>query len=643
MVFVIDASADPADLRLITGAVRAAMRALPRDARVGLVTAGAAVKVYDLAAASGMAAADVVSGAAPLTAEALRALLFGANVPIAPLHACAGAADAAAAAVRAEGAHGPSAGRARCVAAALEVALGLIDGSGAVPTARHPSGAGGVASNGHVPGEHCGGQVIVVSTGPITVGAGAPPADDSHPLYLAECESAAAHVRGLGEAAAALGITVDVLAAGGTPLDARHVLPLCERSGGAMLQVEDLRGEGLASALRSCAGRAMAVRSAVDIEVRVSRPLVVSRVMGAVSAAGKESIAGGGQGEAVRVSLRVADSSAGVGVLYRVEEDVAGDFVYFQCVATYDEPGASAGGGRGRVTRVVTRRLRVTSNVPMLLLGVNADVAALLAVKRALGEADAAGVHEVDAGAGLKARARAYASSGDEACNELADRLVAAASELGRQCGTPAFLPRELLPFALRCYHFARGTAAAGGAPHPDEVALCRSRLRALGMDGACYVMPRAWMAYLDTAGNCPMRDVLPTNLCLMSHAAVVLDAGSHVVVWVGAAVRADGSDGGAGAAMVAQCEHFAARITQGRFPPPLRMTVREHSSGARQALARVAPAQADPLQEQDSACPALTALLPAQRADLLQKLSAIPSDELSFIQWLSELMEEAS
>ena len=421
-----------------------------------------------------------------------------------------------------------------------------------------------------------GGHVVLITTGPVTLGPGALPRDASHPLFLSECRAAARHVAALGDAAARQGAVIDVIAAGGTPIDVQHCLPMTERSGGAMQLVEELAAP-LASTLRAGLLRTRATRSHVKCEIRVSRPLVVSRIMGAVHASKSggdgdgdgdgdgELATGGGKGEAVHVALRVADSSAGIGVLYRLDEDVTSDYVFVQCVAQYVE--VSTGDIR---TRVVTRRLRTTASASMVAKGLNAEVAGLLAAKRALLTADSssdANETSTYAGASVGARAKVFTASGDVACDELADRLVAAAGEMGAACGAPGTLPPALVPLAMRFYHFARGTAAAGGAPHPDEVALARSRLRTSGLDTSCYIMPRCWMV-VPGAETEELVDVLPTNLVLMSNACVVLDAGSHTVVWVGASVSPDENAG-----VIDRCNAFATKLVTGRFPAPTLLT----------------------------------------------------------------------
>ena len=589
-VFVVDTSADPEDVANMRAAITEAIGAMPDDARIGIVSAGASVRVYDMAATV-MASADVLSGRSSPSREAMRALLIGAAVPVAPLRECREAALTATAALRCDSSAGVRAGadkaargrafiptseRDRCVVTGVEVALGIIDGTDVAQMRPQQIGANSAGLYQGSKPTSSGGHVVLITTGPVTLGPGALPRDASHPLFLSECRAAARHVAALGDAAARQGAVIDVIAAGGTPIDVQHCLPMTERSGGAMQLVEELAAP-LASTLRAGLLRTRATRSHVQCEIRVSRPLVVSRIMGAVHASKSggdgdgdgdgdgELATGGGKGEAVHVALRVADSSAGIGVLYRLDEDVTSDYVFVQCVAQYVE--VSTGDIR---TRVVTRRLRTTASASMVAKGLNAEVAGLLAAKRALLTADSssdANETSTYAGASVGARAKVFTASGDVACDELADRLVAAAGEMGAACGAPGTLPPALVPLAMRFYHFARGTAAAGGAPHPDEVALARSRLRTSGLDTSCYIMPRCWMV-VPGAETEELVDVLPTNLVLMSNACVVLDAGSHTVVWVGASVSPDENAG-----VIDRCNAFATTLVTGRFPAPTLLT----------------------------------------------------------------------
>ncbi|KAK3262199.1 hypothetical protein CYMTET_28929 [Cymbomonas tetramitiformis] len=120
ILYAIDETLDEEDLAPLRTALIAALQALPSTTPVGILTYGRSVAAYDLSH-SGVAAADVVSGARPPSTAALAPLLYGAGAYFAPVHVCLPIVQAIVGSFRPDGGNIAAAERARCLGAALEV------------------------------------------------------------------------------------------------------------------------------------------------------------------------------------------------------------------------------------------------------------------------------------------------------------------------------------------------------------------------------------------------------------------------------------------------------------------------------------------------------------------------------------------
>ncbi len=141
-MLVIDDSLDEVHLLDLQSSLHSFLDSLSPTTRIGIVTYGRTVSVYDLSE-SGVAAADVLPGDAALSEEHLKVLIYGTGVYLAPIHACLSIAHGIVSALRPYQGDLAEVGRERCLGAAVEAVLALIQGPSAeLPgsTVKRPGG-----------------------------------------------------------------------------------------------------------------------------------------------------------------------------------------------------------------------------------------------------------------------------------------------------------------------------------------------------------------------------------------------------------------------------------------------------------------------------------------------------------------------
>ncbi|KAA8542987.1 hypothetical protein F0562_021518 [Nyssa sinensis] len=122
-------------------------------------------------------------------------------------------------------------------------------------------------------------------------------------------------------------------------------------------------------------------------------------------------------------------------------------------------------------------------------------------------------------------------------------------------------------------------------------------------------------------------------DLAMQSDAAVVLDHGTDVFMWLGAELAAQE---GRSAAALAPCRTLAEELTEMRFPAPRILAFKEGSSPARYFVSRLIPAHKDPPYEQEARFHQLRTLTVEQRTKL--KSSFLHFDDPSFCEWMRSL-----
>eukprot|EP00897_Mesotaenium_endlicherianum_P002932 jgi/Mesen1/2667/ME000167S01817 len=203
-VLVVDESLDAQPMRQLQASLLDLLGSLPPSLRIGIVTYGASVAVYDVAL-PGVASADVLPGGAPLGPASLKALLYGTGTHVAPLHACLPVVQGIVASLRPYRGGLPVDERARAMGVAIQVALALVRGPASELPRSPMKRSGGIS------------RVIACAGGPPTHGpggvslaaTGAAPATTEEQVY--EHRSAVKFMEGLGREARRLETAVDVL------------------------------------------------------------------------------------------------------------------------------------------------------------------------------------------------------------------------------------------------------------------------------------------------------------------------------------------------------------------------------------------------------------------------------------------------
>ncbi|BAD44980.1 protein transport factor-like protein [Oryza sativa Japonica Group] len=190
--------------------------------------------------------------------------------------------------------------------------------------------------------------------------------------------------------------------------------------------------------------------------------------------------------------------------------------------------------------------------------------------------------------------------------------------------------PKELASLPGCLFHLRRGPLLGSIVGHEDE----RSVLRNLFLNASFD------LSFRMLAPRCIMHreggtfEELPAyDLAMQSNAAVVLDHGTDIFIWLGAELAAQE---GQSAAALAACRTLAEELSELRFPAPRILSFKEGSSQARYFVSRLIPAHKDPTYEQESRFPQLRTLTPEQRSRL--KSSFIHFDDHSFCEWMRSL-----
>ena len=557
--FVLDATVDESQVRDATRALLSAVDALPADAHVCLVTFASCVAVHDLggspagddapAAPAETIALHALATAAERSAT-LRAARAGGASFVAPASQCRASLERALAAVRpwpeqrleAGSQRRPSGARPRCVGPAVAAALQLV--RGATTMGGHGDDEVDQRSDEDVcpwVGVAVVGRIVLLTTGPPNVGPGAPSHDTGGPSTFAE----------LGTAARQAGVVIDLLSCGAAPCDVPRLMPMVHTSGGAVLLCTDgfgTSGAGVGALLpRSLAGCAAFTAdqpaAAAGVDIRCTQGVEVHRIIGSVAPlprgaeiAPQAMPNSGGPSypdtpSAVALYPPLQHSPCqGVAYLLRLAEDTPARHVQVQFAIRNVKaaPASLAADAPGEqecrdTVRVVTRRLRCTADGEMYVSSINAEVAALLALK-----ADAADAcRAMSAGStgdgmpyavvsDLSVPVTSYApltgsANVDEA--QCVHRLCHMASRHGTRtqvAATPAAggqrqrrastmqawaLPAPLLEFSRHLYHAWRGSLAAGASPAACEgaTACVASLVHAPLLQGARTVRPRLY------------------------------------------------------------------------------------------------------------------------------------------------------
>ncbi|KAL3649141.1 Protein transport protein Sec23A [Castilleja foliolosa] len=591
VVLVIDECLDEQHLQHIQSSLHAFVDSLPPTTRLGIVLYGRTVSVYDFSEESG-ASADVLPGENSPSEEALRALIYGIGIYLSPIHASLPVAHAILSSLRAYKKNLPEASRDRCLGTAVEVALAIIQGPSAEMSRGVVKRPGGNS------------RIIVCVGGPNTYGPGSVPYSLGHPNYLHLEKTAIKWMESLGREAQRRNTVVDILCAGTCPVRVPVLQPLAKSSGGVLILHDDF-GEAFGVNLQRASTRAAGSHGL--LEIRCSDNISVSQVVGPGEEAHVDSHESFKSDSALAIQMLSVEETQSFAVLMETRGDIKSDFLYFQFAIQYSNV------YQADISRVITVRLPTVDSISAYLDSVQCEVAAVLIGKRTL----------------LRAK---NARDAVDMRVTLDERIKDVASKFGSQApkSKQHRYPKELSLLPELLFHLRRGPLLGSILGHEDERSILRSLFLNASFDLSLRMLaPRCLM---HREGG-TFEELPAYDLAMQSDAAVVLDHGTDVFIWLGAELAAQE---GKSAAALAACRTLAEELSELRFPAPRILAFKEGSSQARYFVSRLIPAHKDPPYEQEARFPQLRTLTAEQRVKL--KSSFIHFDDPSFCEWMRSL-----
>ncbi|KAK4372392.1 hypothetical protein RND71_007776 [Anisodus tanguticus] len=591
VVLVIDECLDEPHLQHFQSSLHAFVDSLPPTTRLGIVTYGRTVSVYDFSEKS-IASADVLPGNKSPDQESLKVLIYGIGIYLSPMHASLPVAHSIFSSLRPYKLDIAEASRDRCLGTAVEVALAIIQG----PSAEMSQG---VVKR---PGGNS--RIIVCAGGPNTCGPGSVPHSFSHPNYAHVEKIALKWMETLGREAFRKNTVIDILCAGTCPVRVPVLQPLAKASGGVLILHDDF-GEAFGVNLQRASGRAAGSHGL--LEIRCSEDIFVSQVVGPGEEAHVDSNENFRNDNALVIQMLSIEETQSFALSMETKRDIKRDFVYFQFAFKFSDVYQSD------ITRVISVRLPTVDSVSSYLQSVQDEVAAVLIAKRTL-------LRAKNANDALDMRAT------------VDERIKDITSKFGSQMPKSKLyqFPRELSLLPEILFHLRRGPLLGSILGHEDERSVLRNVFLNAEFDLSLrMVAPRCLM---HRQGG-TFEELPAYDLAMQSDAAVVLDHGTDVFIWLGAELDAQE---GKGAAALAACRTLAEELTEMRFPAPRILAFKEGSSQARYFVSRLIPAHKDPPYEQEARFPQLRSLTSEQRTEL--KSSFLYFDDPSFCEWMRSL-----
>jgi protein transport protein SEC23 len=490
IVILIDEALDDPHLQHLQSSLHSFLDSLSPATRIGIVTFGKTVSVYDLSE-QGLAAADVLPGGSSPSQELLKILIYGTGVYLAPIHAALAVAHNIISSLRPYRGTLPEVARDRCLGTAVEVALSLIQGPSTELPRSTVKRSGG--SN----------RIIACVGGPNTVGVGSLPYSNSHPNYAYLEKKAVKQMDHLGHEARRLDTAVDVLCAGTCPVRIPTLQPLTKASG-AMLVLHDDFGETFGLNMQRSVRRASGFRGV--LEVRCSSEVVVTRVIGP----GKEARVDSSEFQndtATAVQMLSIEDSQGFALSMEVVRDITGDFVYFQFVARYTNV------YQMQLTRVITVRLPTTGSPSTYLQSVDDNVAAVLSAKKTVLLAE-------------------KASDLLDAKGSVNERVKDIAKNFGVQLTKTKLwqFPKELPALPELLYHLRRGPMLGSVVGHEDERAVYRSIFLQASFDLSLRMMAPRLLMHREGG---TFEELPAYDLAMQSDTSLVMDHGTDLFIWM--------------------------------------------------------------------------------------------------------------
>lgn len=591
IILVIDECLDEPHLQHLQSSLHAFVDSLPPTTRIGIVLYGRTVSVYDFSEES-IASADVLPGNKSPTQESLKALIYGTGIYLSPIHASLPVAHTIFSSLSPYKLSIAEASRDRCLGTAVEVALAIIQGPSAEMSRGVVKRTGGNS------------RIIVCAGGPNTYGPGSVPHSFSHPNYPYMEKTALKWMENLGREAYRHNTVVDILCAGTCPVRVPVLQPLAKASGGILILHDDF-GEAFGVNLQRASTRAAGSHGL--LEMRCSDNILITQVIGPGEEAHTDSHETFKNDASLSIQMLSVEETRCFSISMETRGDVKGDYIFFQFVIQYTNV------YQADISRVITVRLPTVDSVSAYLQSVQDEVAAVLIAKRTL----------------LQAKT---SSDAIDMRATIDERVKDIASKFGSQMPKSKLyrFPKELPLLPEPLFHLRRGPLLGGIVGHEDERSVLRNLFLNASFDLSLRMLAPRCLMHREggTFEELPAHD-----LALQSDAAVVLDHGTDVFIWLGAELAAQE---GKSAAALAACRTLAEELTELRFPAPQILAFKEGSSQARYFVSRLIPAHKDPPYEQEARFPQLRTLTTEQRTKL--KSSFLHFDDPSFCEWMRSL-----
>ncbi|KAL7227026.1 hypothetical protein ACSBR1_021988 [Camellia fascicularis] len=591
IILVIDECLDEPHLQHLQSSLHAFVDSLPPTTRIGIVLYGRTVSVYDFSEES-IASADVLPGNKSPTQESLKALIYGTGIYLSPIHASLPVAHTIFSSLSPYKLNIAEASRDRCLGTAVEVALAIIQGPSAEMSRGVVKRTGGNS------------RIIVCAGGPNTYGPGSVPHSFSHPNYPYMEKTALKWMENLGHEAYRHNTVVDILCAGTCPVRVPVLQPLAKASGGILILHDDF-GEAFGVNLQRASTRAAGSHGL--LEMRCSDNILITQVIGPGEEAHTDSHETFKNDASLSIQMLSVEETRCFSISMETRADIQGDYIFFQFVIQYTNV------YQADISRVITVRLPTVDSVSAYLQSVQDEVAAVLIAKRTL----------------LQAKT---SSNAIDMRATIDERVKDIASKFGSQMPKSKLyrFPKELPLLPEPLFHLRRGPLLGGIVGHEDERSVLRNLFLNASFDLSLRMLAPRCLMHREggTFEELPAHD-----LALQSDAAVVLDHGTDVFIWLGAELAAQE---GKSAAALAACRTLAEELTELRFPAPRILAFKEGSSQARYFVSRLIPAHKDPPYEQEARFPQLRTLTTEQRTKL--KSSFLHFDDPSFCEWMRSL-----
>lgn len=591
IILVIDECLDEPHLQHLQSSLHAFVDSLPPTTRIGIVLYGRTVSVYDFSEES-IASADVLPGNKSPTQESLKALIYGTGIYLSPIHASLPVAHTIFSSLSPYKLSIAEASRDRCLGTAVEVALAIIQGPSAEMSRGVVKRTGGNS------------RIIVCAGGPNTYGPGSVPHSFSHPNYPYMEKTALKWMENLGHEAYRHNTVVDILCAGTCPVRVPVLQPLAKASGGILILHDDF-GEAFGVNLQRASTRAAGSHGL--LEMRCSDNILITQVIGPGEEAHTDSHETFKNDASLSIQMLSVEETRCFSISMETRGDIKGDYIFFQFVIQYTNV------YQADISRVITVRLPTVDSVSAYLQSVQDEVAAVLIAKRTL----------------LQAKT---SSDAIDMRATIDERVKDIASKFGSQMPKSKLyrFPKELPLLPEPLFHLRRGPLLGGIVGHEDERSVLRNLFLNASFDLSLRMLAPRCLMHREggTFEELPAHD-----LALQSDAAVVLDHGTDVFIWLGAELAAQE---GKSAAALAACRTLAEELTELRFPAPRILAFKEGSSQARYFVSRLIPAHKDPPYEQEARFPQLRTLTTEQRTKL--KSSFLHFDDPSFCEWMRSL-----